>query len=162
MSIPKARLYIVGRGDDPADETFLKNEVSRLGLQASVIFVGQLPQPQALQYVQEADVCVSPLYPTPILRPSSPTKLVEYMAMGKPVVANDLPEQQRLIEASGAGYCVPFEEKLFAAAVVRLLDDPEAARSMGQRGRRYVLEHRTYAAIATVVERRLLEIVETC
>ena len=162
LSIPKARLYIVGRGDDPADETFLKNEVSRLALQASVIFVGQLPQPQALQYVQEADVCISPLYPTPILRPSSPTKLVEYMAMGKPVVANDLPEQQRLIEASGAGYCVPFEEKLFAAAVVRLLDDPEAARSMGQRGRRYVLEHRTYAAIATVVEKRLLEIVETC
>ncbi len=42
-----------------------------------------------------------------ILRAASPTKLVEYMAMGKAVVANDHPEQKRVIEESGAGYCVP-------------------------------------------------------
>lgn len=161
-AMPAARLYLVGRGDDPADEAFLEREVSRLGLQSSVVFIGQLPQAEALQFVREADVCVSPLYPTPIMRASSPTKVVEYMAMGKPVVANDLPEQKHVIEASGAGYCVPYEEEAFADAIVRLLGDPEAARSMGQRGRRYVLEHRTYAAIASVVERQFLDVVERC
>lgn len=159
-SVPAARLYIVGRGDDPADESFLEVEVSRLGLQSSVVFVGQLPQAQALQYVREADVCVSPFFPTAILRSTSPTKLVEYMAMGKAVVANDHPEQRRVIEESGAGYCVPYEEQPFADAIVKLLKDPQAAQSMGRRGRRYVLEHRTYGTIAAAVEKQLLDITE--
>ncbi len=89
-----------------------------------MVFVGQLPQAQALRYVREADVCVSPFYPTAILQSTSPTKLVEYMAMGKAVVANDHPEQKRVIEESGAGYCVPYEEQPFADAIVKLLKDP--------------------------------------
>jgi glycosyltransferase involved in cell wall biosynthesis len=125
-----------------------------LGLTSSVVFVGQLPQAEALRYVQEADVCASPIYPTPILRVGSPTKLVEYMAMAKAVVANDHPDQKRILEASGAGLCVPYEEQAFAAAVVQLLQDPVLARSMGERGRRWVLEHRAYRAIADAVENR--------
>ena len=56
----------------------------------------------------------------------------------------------------------PTRKQAFADAIVRLLEDPEAARSMGQRGRRYVLEHRTYAAIAAVVERQFLDVVGRC
>jgi glycosyltransferase involved in cell wall biosynthesis len=159
-ALPAALLYIVGRGDHPADEALLHAEAARLNLRDSVIFVGQLPQAQALRYVQEADVCASPFFPSPVLRSTSPTKLVEYMAMGKAVVANDHPEQRRVIEASGAGYCVPYEESAFADAVVKLLRDPAAARLMGQNGRRYVLEHREYGVIAAEVEKRLLAIVE--
>jgi glycosyltransferase involved in cell wall biosynthesis len=153
-AVPTARLYMVGKGVTSADETFLKNEAERLGLTSSVVFVGQLPQAEALRYVQEADVCASPIYPTPILRVGSPTKLVEYMAMAKAVVANDHPDQKRILEASGAGLCVPYEEQAFAAAVVQLLQDPVLARSMGERGRRWVLEHRAYRAIADAVENR--------
>jgi glycosyltransferase involved in cell wall biosynthesis len=158
--IPAARLYLVGRGDHPEDEVFLKKEVDRLGLQASVVFVGQLPQAAALDYVREADVCTSPFYPTPVLRSASPTKLVEYMAMGKAVVANDHPEQKRVIDDSGSGLCVPFEEQPFADAIIRLLQDPAEALSMGQRGRRYAFEHRAYGVIADTVEKQLLAIAE--
>jgi len=157
--VPAARLYVVGRGEDPADLEFLEKEAARLELGASVVFVGQLPQAQALAYVREADVCVSPFYPSPVLRSTSPTKLVEYMAMGKAVVGNDHPEQRRVIEESGAGYCVPFEEEPFAEAVVRLLLDPAAARAMGERGRRYAVEHRSYGVIADRVERELQNVV---
>jgi glycosyltransferase involved in cell wall biosynthesis len=158
-AVPTARLYIVGTGVDPSDETLLKNEVARLGLNSSVVFVGQLPQPEALRYVQEADVCASPFYPTPVLRSASPTKLVEYMAMAKPVVANDHPEQRRVLDASGGGHCVPYEEHAFADAVVSLMRNPDAARLMGQRGRRYVSEHRGYGVIADEVERSLQRII---
>jgi glycosyltransferase involved in cell wall biosynthesis len=154
-AIPAARMYLVGRGVDASDESILEQEVARLDLRSSVIFVGQLPRAQALRYVQEADVCASPLYPTPVLRAASPTKLVEYLALGKPVVANDHPEQQRILQAADAGYCVPYEERAFAMAVVTLLQNPDEARLMGRRGRAYVLEHRTYAVIADEVERTL-------
>lgn len=150
--LPDARLYLVGRGDDPGDEEFLLQEARRLGVADAMVMVGQLPQAEALGYVHEADVCVSPFYPTPILNSTSPTKLVEYMAMGKAVVANDHPEQRLVIEASGAGYCVPYEESAFAAAVVSLLQAPETSAVMGRRGRQYALEHRSYAKIADLVE----------
>jgi glycosyltransferase involved in cell wall biosynthesis len=156
--IPETKLYLVGKGEQPGDEEYLQQEAQRLGVSSSVVFTGQLPRQQALQYVQDADVCVSPFYPTPVLNSASPTKLVEYMAMGKAVVANTHPEQKLLIEESGCGYCVPYEEDAFAAAIVKLLRAPELARAMGARGRRYAVEHRSYGVIATGVEREMLRI----
>jgi glycosyltransferase involved in cell wall biosynthesis len=158
VEIPQIKLYLVGRGESPQDEEFLLQEARRLDVLPAVVFTGQLPQQEALRYVQDADVCVSPFYPTPILNSTSPTKLVEYMAMGKAVVANTHPEQQLLIEQSGCGYCVPYEENAFAEAIVRLVRAPQIARAMGERGRRYVIEHRSYSVIATGVEREMLRI----
>ena len=157
--VPGAKLYLVGRGDDPADEQFLLEEARKLGVLDAVVFVGQRPRPEALAYVRDADVCVSPIPPSPMFRAASPTKLVEYMAMGKPVVANDHPEQRLVIEQSGAGYCVPWEEHEFTRAIVELLNSPEQAAAMGERGRRYVIEHRAYDKIADVVENQLLALV---
>jgi len=74
--MPTAQLYFVGRGDAPSDEEFLKSEVARYGLESAVIFAGQLSRGDALEYVVESDVCVSPFYPTPVLSSASPTKLV--------------------------------------------------------------------------------------
>jgi len=159
LDMPAAKLYLVG-GAEPADEEFLKREVARLGLNDAVLFVGQLPQAQALQYVREADVCVSPFHPTPVLRSTSPTKLIEYMALGKAVVANDHPEQRRVIEESGAGVCVAYEERAFADGILTLLKNPQTARLMGERGRRYAIEHRSYGIIAGAVEKRMLEVIE--
>jgi glycosyltransferase involved in cell wall biosynthesis len=158
LALPDVKLYFVGAGDDPRDEQLLRDEAARLGLSESVVLVGQLPQPEALRYVREADVCVSPFFPTPILNSTSPTKLVEYMAMGKAVVANDHPEQRLVIEQSGAGYCVPWDEKRFAEAIVKLIADPDGSRAMGERGRLYVLRHRAYGAIADLVERQLVSV----
>jgi glycosyltransferase involved in cell wall biosynthesis len=157
-ALPDATLYLVGRGDDPSDERLLRQEAERLCITDSVVLVGHLPQSEALRYVREADVCVSPFYPTPILNSTSPTKLVEYMAMGKPVVANDHPEQRLVIDQSHGGYCVPYDEAAFAAAIIRLLESPEVAQQMGQRGRAYVLQHRSYPRIADIVEQQLLQL----
>jgi glycosyltransferase involved in cell wall biosynthesis len=158
--LPRARLYVVGAGDHPGDEQLLVDEAERLSVRDALVMVGQLPQAEALRYVLEADVCVSPFFPTPVLNSTSPTKLVEYLALGKPVVANDHPEQKLVLDESGGGYCVPWDEDRFAAAVVKLLRAPEAAARMGENGRRYVLEHRSYARIADVVEATFRQIAQ--
>ena len=80
--------------------------------------------------------------------------------MGKAVIANDHPEQRLVIEQSGAGYCVPYEEKAFAEATVTLLREPELARAMGERGREYAIQHRAYGIIADLVERELLAVAD--
>ena len=156
--IPGTKLYLVGRGEDPTDEELLIQEARRLGVIDSVVFAGHRPQAEAWRYVYEADVCVSPFYPIPILNSTSPTKLVEYMAAGKAVVANDHPEQRLVIEESGAGYCVPWDETAFARAIVQVLASPEQAKTMGEKGRAYVVQHRTYNVIADSVERELIRV----
>jgi glycosyltransferase involved in cell wall biosynthesis len=158
--VADAKLYLVGGSDDPSDVRFLVGEARRMGVEGAAVFVGELPQAEALRYVREADVCVSPFYPTAVLNSTSPTKLVEYLAMGKAVVANDHPEQRLVIEQSGAGYCVPYDEQAFAAAIVKLLEAPETAAAMGKRGRQYALEQRSYTKIADLVEATLERIAE--
>jgi glycosyltransferase involved in cell wall biosynthesis len=83
-----------------------------------------------------------------VLSATSPTKLVEYLALGRPVVATDHPEQRRVLAESGAGICVPFDEKELAEAILELLAHPEAAEDMGARGRAWVEANRSYSIIA--------------
>jgi glycosyltransferase involved in cell wall biosynthesis len=154
-----ARLYLVGGSEDPADEKFLENEAKRLQTDHAVTITGFLPQKKAWQYAKDADVCVSPIYPVPILNCGSPTKLIEYMAMGKAVVANDdNPEQRVVISESKAGICVPYEEAAFAEAILYLLKNQDIAKQMGIRGRKYIEKKRNYGQAADLVETKLLEI----
>lgn len=145
---PGSRLVFVGDGDTPADRAELENAVSRLGIAAAVSFTGHLPRRDALAWLARATLCLSPFYPTLVLRSTSPTKLVEYMAAAKPVVANDHPEQAEVIAASGGGLCVPWDVDAFAAAMTQLLDDAALRQSMGLAGRAWALNHRLYSAIS--------------
>lgn len=150
--IPAAKLYFVGAGEDPEDEALLKQEAENLAIAHAVFFTGFIPQMDAVNYVKNACVCVSPFYPTPILNSTSPTKLIEYMALGKAVVANDHPEQRLVLQESQGGICVAWQEEAFASALIQLLNNPDEAEKMGESGCRYVHQHRTYARIADKLE----------
>ena len=150
-SHPAARLIMVGDGPDPEDREFLEAVTHECGLTDFVEFTGMIPMHDAHDRVTQAAICVSPFFPTPILQSTSPTKISEYMALGRPVVANAHPEQSVIMAESMAGICVEWSAKQFAAAFVRLLDDPAAAEEMGARGRDYVRTHRIYPVIAPAV-----------
>jgi glycosyltransferase involved in cell wall biosynthesis len=153
-ALPDAHLKFVGSGWMPDDERLLRGEAERLGLNGNVTITGWLPMPEAWQHVRRAALCVSPYLPVPILRSTSPTKLIEYMALGKPVVANDHPEQADVLGASGAGIVCAWNEQEFAAAIIELLKDPQRCKEMGAAGRRYVAEHRTHWAMVELVASR--------
>lgn len=153
-----ARLYFVGDGEDPTDRFFLQEKAKELNIEDHVVFTGFLPMAEAWEYVRRAEVCVSPFYPTFILNSTSPTKLIEYMAMGKPVVANDHPEQSLVISESNGGLCVPYEVGAFADAILAILRNPAMGAAMGENGRRYVTEHRTYDVIAQAVHQKYQQI----
>ncbi len=159
-SEPKATLFMIGKGDCDSDLHWLVSEAERLGIERSVVFTGFISMSEGWEYIRQADVCLSPYFPTPILLSTSPTKLVEYMAMGKPVVANDHPEQSLVLEESNAGICVPWDEIAFADAILKILADPDEALRMGLRGRAYVEQHRSNQVVGDVVEqtyRRILD-----
>lgn len=147
-----AQLVFIGGGDHPQDAERLLRRARELGLGRSVEVTGLLPRDEALRRVCAADICLSPFYPTPILLSTSPTKLVEYLAVGLPVIANDHPEQKRVLKECRAGLCVPWGARHFARAVVWFARRDRAVRgSMGERGRQWVLQNRTYPRIAEAV-----------
>lgn len=76
------------------------------------------------------------------------------MAIGIPVVANDHPEQHKIIEESKAGYCVPYDETAFANAIINLLKDGDKLKEMGRKGTVYVKNHRSYKIIADNLENK--------
>ncbi|MEW5788596.1 MAG: glycosyltransferase family 4 protein [Pseudomonadota bacterium] len=151
---PGARLLYVGEGQLPSDRQAVEDEARRLGLDDAVTVTGFLPMEQAWEHVRRADICFSPFYPIPVLLSTSPTKLIEYMALAKCIVANEHPEQCQVMADSGVGRCIPWDEQAFADEVCRLLDDPDQARAMAARGPEWVARNRTYDVIADGVEKQ--------
>lgn len=153
--IPSAKFIMVGGSSDQKDLEELKLEAKIMGIDSAIFFTGNLIRKQALEIVRSADIGISPIVPNPIYIPSSPTKIIEYMLMEKPVVGNDIPEQRKIIFDSKAGYCVRYDEKLFAKAIIKLVENPDKAKRMGKSGCNYVRLNRNYKVIANVVERQL-------
>jgi glycosyltransferase involved in cell wall biosynthesis len=158
---PEARLSFVGAGESPEDEDLLHREVITQKIDPSFVeFVGRVPLDDVWQHVERSAVCLSPYYPSFALNSTSPTKLIEYMAMARPVVANEHPEQSLIISESKTGHCVPWDEAKFADAIVGLLKDPDRARDMGLAGRDWVEQNRTNSRMADVVESRYLALLD--
>ena len=143
-------LLMIGAPDGPEKEK-LRRTAELLGLSDDVIWVPFLPLAKALSYVKRADICLALCPDTPPLSVASPTKLVEYLAMARPVVANEHPDQRWVIAASGAGLCVPCTADGFAKGIISLLRDPARASVAASRGPAWVREHRSYAHLSANV-----------
>jgi glycosyltransferase involved in cell wall biosynthesis len=144
QAMPEALLVIAGDAPSADEMTWMRREIGQRGLQEHVLLTGWLPQRTALGYAVRAEVGLSPIPRGTLFDVSSPTKLVEYLALGIPSVANDIPDQQLVIEESGAGLCVPMEAASFAAATLKLLNNNALAEEFALRGPTYVKSHRTY------------------
>ena len=73
---------------------------------------------------------------------SYPTKMFEYMAMGLPVVVSNFPLYREVVERYKCGICVdPDDKKAITEALRFLLENPDRAREMGQKGQKAVLQN---------------------
>lgn len=149
--VPDLLLVIAGDAASNDEMDWMRAEIARRGIQDHVLLTGWLPQRSALGYALRAEVGLSPIPRGTLFDVSSPTKLVEYLALGIPSVANDIPDQQLVVDESGAGLCAPMEAGPFAQAVKRLLDDKALAAEFAKRGPAYVNSHRTYAILGRIV-----------
>ena len=105
-----------------------------LGLDGFVRFTGRIPEADVVGILSTADVCVAPDPKDALNDVSSMNKVVEYMAMGKPLVAFDLREARRSA-GEAALYATPNDTADFGCKIVELLDSPERRRAMGELGR---------------------------
>ncbi|GGX81278.1 glycosyltransferase family 4 protein [Streptomyces anandii] len=105
----------------------------RLGLGDQVQFTGRVPDADLVRYLSTADVCLSPDPRNPLNDVSTMNKVLEYMAMGRPIVSFDLKEA-RVSAGDAAVYAPANDEAAFAKLVALLLDDPGQRARMGRTG----------------------------
>ena len=125
---------IVGSGDSLED---LKGMCRELGLEQFVRFTGFIPDAEVLQILSSADICVDPDPASPLNDVSTWIKIMEYMALSKPIVSFALKET--CFSAQDAAlFAPPNDVAKFAAAVETLMDDPARRKAMGESGRQRV------------------------
>lgn len=157
--IEDVKLLMVGEGSDRKN---LKRQAEVLGIKDDVIFTGQVAQSEVPNFIAAADVGVSPIPPLSFYKVSSPIKMLEYMALGKPVVANEeIPEQEEIIRESGGGILVKFEYESFANGLIDLLDNPDKAIEMGKKGQEWIMKNRTYEILARKLEEKYFDILSS-
>ncbi|ACV34197.1 glycosyltransferase family 4 protein [Accumulibacter sp.] len=109
-----------------------------LGIAAYVTFTGRVPDQQLLEMLNTADVCVNPDVANEMNDKSTMNKIMEYMALGKPIVQFDLAEG-RFSAQEASLYAKRNDEVDMAERIVELLEDPERRRRMGEFGRNRVI-----------------------
>ncbi len=103
--------------------------------QGLVSWPGFVPNDRAMRKVDGALAGLSLLQDEPNFRHSLPTKVVEYMARGVPVVTTPLPAATELVTTHECGFVVPFGDPRAAAdAVLQLAGDASLRAKMGSRG----------------------------
>ena len=107
-------------------------------LEDMVTFTGRVPDAELLEILSTADVCVNPDRPCPMNSMSTMIKIMEYMALGKPIVQFEGAEgrfsaQEASLYSDGADHVADFTDK-----ILWLLDHPEERSRMGEFGRRRI------------------------
>jgi glycosyltransferase involved in cell wall biosynthesis len=106
----------------------------QLGIAEMVEFPGRVPDDYVARVLSSSDVCLAPDPKNPLNDVSTMNKIVEYMAMSRPIVSYDLREA-RVSAGDAALYARSNDVASFATAVERLLDNPTLRARMGATGR---------------------------
>ena len=125
---------LVGGGTSLEDMKALARE---LHVEHYVTFTGRVPDDELLAMLNTAEVCVNPDRAGEMNDKSTMNKVLEYMALAKPVVQFDLTEGRRSAGEASL-YARPDDPADLAAKVLELLDDPQRRERMGRLGRERV------------------------
>ena len=131
---------IIGGGPHRAA---LQAQIRAARLDDHVVLMGALPQEDVVAWYRQAGVFVLPCVVTPDGQVDGiPNVVPEAMAMGVPIVSSALPAIRELVVDERDGLLVaPGDADALAAAIGRLLDDPQLAARLAGAGRRTVVEH---------------------
>lgn len=115
----------------------MKNYAREQQVDDYMTFTGRVSDEPMLEMLSTADVCVNPDVANAMNDKSTMNKIMEYMALGKPVVQFDLTEGRRSAGEASL-YARRNDERDLASKLLLLLEDPERRQRMGDIGRRRV------------------------
>lgn len=142
-ALENLRFMLIGDGLLRAEtEEALSREGSR-----SVIFTGLVPHESVASYLDASDILVSPQVPNADGKPffGSPTKLFEYMAMEKAIVASDMDQLSSVLSHGNTAWMIkPGSDTELADAIEHLAGRPELRHHLGRNARAAALQRHTW------------------
>ena len=112
----------------------IKKMSTQLGLDDFIEFTGRIPDQQVREIISTADLCVAPDPKDALNDVSTMNKIIEYMAIGKPIICFDLKEAH-VSAGEAAVYAKANDIQDFAIKLIELLEHPEKRKIMGEFGR---------------------------
>lgn len=132
-----AKLLLAGQFS-PADG---RNRAIAMPSWSKVEELGQLNRDEVKEVLSRSMAGLIVLHPIINYVDAVPTKILEYMSAGIPVIASDFPLLRKFIEGNHCGICVdPLNPQAIAQAIQWIIDHPDEAKRMGENGRRAVEE----------------------
>ena len=125
----------------------VKENLEKFGVTAQSVLPGLVPQTQGPEYLAACDILVSPHIPNKDGSPffGSPTKIFEYMAMGKGIVASDLDQiGEVLVHERTAWLVKPGDVEALTDGLKKLIDNPTLRQRLGQMARQEVVAKYTW------------------
>jgi glycosyltransferase involved in cell wall biosynthesis len=153
------RFLLIGDG---GLRSLLEQRVSAAGFGKAIVFTGLVPHTSAPRHLAACDILVSPHlgFDDSTTFFGSPTKLFEYMAMGKAIVASKLEQIGEVIRDGANGLLVkPGDSRDLADKILRLANNPRLRRRLGKQARidaerNYTWDHNVRRVLDAVKEQR--------
>jgi L-malate glycosyltransferase len=140
---PETRFVLVGDGAQRKD---FERQVTQLGVEKQFSFLGR--RDDVPQILSCCDMAVLPSRSEGL-----PNAVLEYLAAGLPTVASGVGGNLEIVENGRTGLLVPPEDSAaLAAAILRLLRDPDLAASLGTNGREHVASHFSFQRMIAMTE----------
>ena len=142
----RLRLLLIGDGVTMSQ---VKENLKKWQVQDYTVLTGSIPQQQGPVHLAACDILASPHVPNPDGTPffGSPTKLFEYMAMGKGIVASDLEQIGEILQHDHSAWLVkPGDTVSLALGIKQLVDDTHLRQRLGKVARQEVVEKFTWRA----------------
>ncbi|MBV8052530.1 MAG: glycosyltransferase family 4 protein [Acidobacteriaceae bacterium] len=153
---PGIQFLFVGQG---AEKQRIAELVRHKALN-NLLFVDQQPREKIPAYIAASDLCLVPLRNSGLFKTVLPTKLLEFMACGKPVIVGVDGLARDMVEDANAGIFVkPQDSSALAGAILHLSRHPELCSALGENGRKYILQKFTRRRTAETYLRVLEEVI---
>ena len=138
---PEAKLRFVGNYDPEGYAEDLKTLAKEIGVEENLILEGMVPWGKNFERVARSRIGCVFYEHNDNNQVTTPNRLYEYMFCGIPILAEDFPELRKVVEEIDCGVLVNSSSpESIAEGAMKLLNDPERAKQMGQNGRKAVLE----------------------
>lgn len=131
--VPEAKLEFYGRGDLLPE---LKEKARKSCFTNRVRFHGEVAQEEIVNALLKADLCVVPNRTDPIMELAFPTKLLEAIHMGCPVVASATQLVADTFDAGSVKLVEPGNLEMLSEAIIELAQDPEARKKLARKGKK--------------------------
>lgn len=145
------KCLIIGGQENEIEDLNIK--INNKKLNDTFLLFKEMKREDLFEFIQASDVSISPIPPIEQYILSSPTKVLESLALGCPVLVNkEIIDQNDVINKSGGGISLTYDETSFSDNILNLMNNKDILLKMADKGNNFVLKHRTYNKLAQKVK----------